>query len=87
MRASIDVVLVVCFFGCFFAWRRGDFNGLECAGGCGLVFWGSRWHSRFGLVLSATLGGLLAFGLASALRCLLRKLFGLLVLSLASAIC
>jgi hypothetical protein len=65
----------------------GDFNGLECAGGCGLVFWGSRWHSRFGLVLSATLGGLLAFGLASALRCLLRKLFGLLVLSLASAIC
>src|SRR6266702_6633822 len=46
---------------------------------------GARWPSRgrlvsrFEVILSATLGGVLGVLLASAMRCLLRKRFGLLV--------
>jgi hypothetical protein len=43
---------------------------------CGVIFF-----------VSATLGGLLLFALASALRLLLRVRFGLLVFALASALC
>jgi hypothetical protein len=43
---------------------------------CGVIFF-----------VSATLGGLLLFALASALRLLLRVRFGLLVFALASAFC